>query len=174
MIYIELARIGIVLKTFRMSWCSGLLVNKFCFGRDVMVTEKFEFDIEESKNAIHKILKIAEKYNDNASFEGQLAKNLLALSSIINDNSFVNGLNVRLITCRNHSALKLVRAWEGGLEGFKQDDEVIRLHRLALFLVIYLREQSFRANDRVDQGSYFYSLNKLVRENRNEFIERSS
>lgn len=136
--------------------------------------EKFEFDIQESLNAIDRILRIAEKYDKQNSFDGQLAKNLLALRPIINDSSFVNRLNVQLITCRNHHGLELIRAWDGGFAGFSKEDEVIRLHRLALFLVIYLRELSFRGNYNIDGGDNFYFLNELVRKNRTELIEKSS
>lgn len=136
--------------------------------------EKFEFDIQESVNAIDRILTIAEKYEKQNSFDGHLAKNLLVLSPIINDSSFVNRLNVQLITCRNHRGLELIRAWDGGFSGFGKEDDVIRLHRLALFLVIYLRELSFRRDYNIDGGDNFYFLNELVRRNRNEFVEKSS
>lgn len=136
--------------------------------------EKFEFEIQDSLNSINRILAIAEKYEHQNDFDGLLAKNLLALRSIINDSSFVNRLNTQLITCRNHRGLELTRAWDGGFARFSEDDDVIRLHRLALFLVIYLRELSFRGNYIIDQGDNFYSLNELIRINRNEFFEKSS
>lgn len=136
--------------------------------------EKFEFEIQESLDTINKILGIAEKYESQSDFDGLLAKNLLALHSIINDSSFVNRLNAQLITCRNYRELKLMRAWDGGFASFSKDDEVIRLHRLALFLVIYLRELSFRGNYSIDERDDFYSLNELIRRNRKEFFEKSS
>lgn len=67
-----------------------------------------------------------------------------------------------------------MRAWDGGFASFSKDDEVIRLHRLALFLVIYLRELSFRGNYSIDERDDFYSLNELIRRNRKEFFEKSS
>lgn len=136
--------------------------------------EKFEFEIQESLDTINKILGIAEKYESQSDFDGLLAKNLLALHSIINDSSFVNRLNTQLITCRNYRGLKLMRAWDRGFASFSKDDEVIRLHRLALFLVIYLRELSFRGNYSIDERDDFYSLNELIRRNRKEFFEKSS
>ncbi|WP_228254412.1 hypothetical protein [Acinetobacter sp. WCHA55] len=81
--------------------------------------EKFEFEIQESLDTINKILGIAEKYESQSDFDGLLAKNLLALHSIINDSSFVNRLNTQLITCRNYRGLKLMRAWDGGFASFR-------------------------------------------------------
>lgn len=138
------------------------------------MSEKFEFDIQESLDAIKRILQIAEKYEEHSNFSGLLSKNLLALKPIINTSSYISKLNKGLITCRNYHGLELVRAWDGGFSGFAQDDDIIRLHRLALFLVIYLREQIFRGNYRLDQGNNFYFLNEIVRRNRDEFVEKSS
>ncbi|KXO86756.1 hypothetical protein AYK86_12795 [Acinetobacter venetianus] len=136
--------------------------------------EKFEFNIQESLQAIQKILNIAEKYVEHDGFNGELAKALLALRSTINDSSFISTLNNRLITCRNFAGLKLERAWDGGFANFGKDDEVVRLHRLAIFLIIYFKELSFRGNFYIDQGHDFYFLNKLVRENRDQFLEKSA
>lgn len=138
------------------------------------MSEKFEFNIQESLKAIQKILNIAEKYVEHDGFNGELAKALLALHSNINDSSFISTLNNRLITCRNFAGLKLERAWDGGFANFGKDDEVVRLHRLAIFLIIYFKELSFRGNFYIDQGHEYYFLNKLVRENRGQFLEKSA
>lgn len=120
------------------------------------MSEKFEFNIQESLKAIQKILNIAEKYVEHDGFNGELAKALLALRSNINDSSFISTLNNQLITCRNFAGLKLERAWDGGFANFGKDDEVVRLHRLAIFLIIYLKELSFRGNFYIDQGHEYY------------------
>lgn len=136
--------------------------------------KKFEFNIQESLNAIDRVFKIAENYDGQDSFEGQLAKCILELNFEINNESFINRLNSQLITCRNYNGLKLIYVWNDGASGFKLEDEIIPLHRLALYLVIYLRELSFRGNYNIDDGNAFSALNKFVRKNRAEFIEKSS
>ena len=137
------------------------------------MAEKFMFDASASVNVIDKILAIAEKVKDRQDFTGELAKRLHELSFEINKETFINYLNEKLITCRNFKGLELVRAWDGGFQNFTDEDNTYRLHRLALYLVIYVREITFRNNYRMDQGSNFYFLNELVRDNRHEFIERS-
>lgn len=137
------------------------------------MVEKFVFDVSASVNVIDKILAIAEKVKDRQDFTGELAKRLHELSFEINKENFINYLNEKLITCRNFKGLELVRAWDGGFHNFTDEDNTYRLHRLALFLVIYFREIFFRNNYRMDQGSNFYFLNELVRDNRHEFVERS-
>lgn len=133
----------------------------------------FIFDVSASVNVIDKILAIAEKMKDREDFTGVLAKRLHELSFEINNENFINNLNDKLITCRNIKGLELIRAWDGGFQNFTDEDNTYRLHRLALYLVIYVREITFRNNYRMDQGSNFYFLNELVRDNRHEFIERS-
>ena len=133
----------------------------------------FIFDVSASVNVVDKILAIAEKVKDRQDFTGELAKKLHELSFEINNESFINFLNGNLITCRNFKELELVRAWDGGFQNYTDEENIYRLHRLALFLVIYVREISFRNNYRMDQGSNFYFLNELVRDNRHEFVERS-
>lgn len=137
------------------------------------MAEKFMFDASASVNVIDKILAIADKVKDRQDFTGELAKRLHELSFEINKETFINYLNEKLITCRNFKGLELVRAWDGGFQNFTDEDNTYRLHRLALYLVIYVREITFRNNYRMDQGSNFYFLNELVRDNRHEFIERS-
>ena len=116
---------------------------------------------------------MAENLKEQNNFVGELAKQLSALGFEINKETFINYLNEKLITCRNFKGLELVRAWDGGFQNFTDEDNTYRLHRLALYLVIYVREITFRNNYRMDQGSNFYFLNELVRDNRHEFIERS-
>jgi len=136
--------------------------------------EKFEFEVAKSLNTIGSILEIAKKFKDEESFTGSLAKNLFELGFEINNEQFINILNKNLITCRNFSGLEIVRAWDGGFQHFKEEDYVLRLQRLALFIVIYQRELSFRGNYRIDQGNNFYYLCQLVRNNRSEFSEKSA
>ncbi|WP_249409255.1 hypothetical protein [Acinetobacter sp. SFB] len=116
---------------------------------------------------------MAENLKEQNNFVGELAKQLSALGFEINKETFINNLNEKLITCRNFKGLELVRAWDGGFQNFTDEDNTYRLHRLALYLVIYVREINFRNNYRIDQGSNFYFLNELVRDNRHEFVERS-
>lgn len=134
--------------------------------------EKFIFDVPASVTAIDNILMIAEKIKDQDDFSGKLAKKLYELSFEINSESFVKNLNNTLETCRNYGGLNIERAWDGGGR-FTEGNDVLRLHRLALYLVIYLREIFFRNNSRLDEGSAFYLLNEFVRNNKNEFIESS-
>lgn len=136
--------------------------------------KKFEFNIQESLNAIDRVFKIAENYDGQDSFEGQLAKCILELNFEINNEGFINRLNSQLITCRNYHGLKLINIWHDGFSDFEQKDKVIPLHRLALYLVIYLRELSFRGDYDIGPGNNFYTLNAFVRKNRAEFIEKSS
>lgn len=136
--------------------------------------EKFKFEVTESLNVIRNILEIAKKFKDEDSFIGSLAKNLFELEFEINNQQFINILNEKLITCRNFAGLKIISAWDGGFQNFTEEDNVFRLHRLALFIVIYLRELSFRGNYRIDQGNNFYYLYQFVREYKNEFIEKSA
>lgn len=147
--------------------------KKFINKLGEVMAEKFIFDVSASVNVIDKILAIAEKNKDQQNFAGELAKSLYALAIEINREQFIDHLNEKLITCRNFKGLELVRAWDGGLQNFTDEDNTYRLHRLALYLVIYIREITFRNNYRMDQGSNFYFLNELVRDNRHEFIERS-
>lgn len=133
----------------------------------------FIFDVSASVNVVDKILAIAEKVKDRQDFTGELAKKLHELSFEINNESFINFLNGNLITCRNFKGLELVRAWDGGLQNYTDEENIYRLHRLALFLVIYFREISFRKNYRIDIGSNYYLLNEFVRNNRHEFLEKS-
>ncbi|OAL77334.1 hypothetical protein AY606_11660 [Acinetobacter sp. SFB] len=135
--------------------------------------EKFEFNVNESLEVINSILQMAENLKEQNNFVGELAKQLSALGFEINKETFINNLNEKLITCRNFKGLELVRAWDGGFQNFTDEDNTYRLHRLALYLVIYVREINFRNNYRIDQGSNFYFLNELVRDNRHEFVERS-
>lgn len=133
----------------------------------------FIFDVSASVSVIDKILAIAEKVKDRQDFNGELAKRLYELSFEINNGNFIHFLNEKLITCRNFKGLELVRAWDGGFQNFTDEENIYRLHRLALFLVIYFREISFRNNYRIDIGSNYYLLNELVRDNRHEFLEKS-
>lgn len=138
------------------------------------MAEKFLFDVKESLETIEKILNIAEKYLNNESFSGQLAKRLIELKFEILDENFIELLNNKLITCRNFNGLELKRAFDGGVRGFSEVDNVNRLHRLSIFLIIYQRELCFRGNYSIDQGHIFYFLDQLVRNNRGEFLKESS
>lgn len=138
--------------------------------------EKYIFEEKESLKTINNILNIAEKFKDQEDFNGKLANALIGLSPIIANEEFIKLLNDKLVTCRDSefAGLKIVRAWDGGFKNFTDEDHIIRMHRLALFLAIYLREISFRGNFYLNQRNDFYTLNKLVRDYRKELSEGSA
>ena len=138
------------------------------------MVENFTFDVNTSIEAIDKVLNIAENLKDEIGFTGKLASELIGLKGLINKADYINLLNEQLITCRKFNGLKLERVWDGGFQNFQESDNVIRLHRLALFFSVYLKEFSFRRNFRIDVGHDLYNLISLVRNNRHEFIERSA
>lgn len=135
--------------------------------------EKFTFDVVGSLNAIRKILDIAEQYKDRNDWMGELATRLIDLKLDVHSESYINSLNRNLITCRSFKGLDIERAWDGGVKGFSEKQDIHRLQRLALFLVIYEREIIFRNNQRVDQGSNFYFLDQFVRHQRDKFEDES-
>lgn len=138
--------------------------------------EKYIFEEKESVKTINNILNIAEKFKDQEDFNGKLANALIGLSPIIANEEFIKLLNDKLVTCRDSefAGLKIVRAWDGGFKNFTDEDHIIRMHRLALFLAIYLREISFRGNFYLNQRNDFYTLNKLVGDYREELSEGSA
>ena len=103
--------------------------KKFINKLGEVMAEKFIFDVSASVNVIDKILAIAEKNKDQQNFAGELAKSLYALAIEINREQFIDHLNEKLITCRNFKGLELVRAWDGGLQNFTDEDNTYRLHR---------------------------------------------
>lgn len=137
------------------------------------MSDSFTFDVNASVEAINRVLAIAENFKDEVGFIGELSNALIGLKGLINRDGYITLLNEKLITCRKINGLKLERAWDGGFQNFQESDNIIRLHRLALFFSIYLKEFSFRDNFRIDQGHDLYSLISLVRNNRHEFIEKS-
>ena len=137
------------------------------------MANNFTFDVDASIEAINKVLNIAENLKDKAGFIGELANAMIDLKGLINKAEYINLLNEKLITCRKFNGLKLERVWDGGFQNFQESDNVIRLHRLAIFFSIYLKEFSFRHDFRIDEGHDLYKLISLVRNNRHEFIERS-
>ena len=67
--------------------------------------KKFEFNIQESLNAIDRVFKIAENYDGQDSFEGQLAKCILEL----NFHQFFQNLHRKhdLLPCQSIQQLDL-------------------------------------------------------------------